>query len=120
MKHPDDQPGALLTSFPLVNKLSTRSFTLILLTIQSTNAVSPGLLEGPPDAGDILPEEACRHRDGTWQTVLQLEYRIIKKIKTKWLALSAYSVYADNFLSANSVYADNFLSAYSVQFFGKI
>ena len=31
-----------------------------------------------------------------------------------WLALSAYSVYADNFVSAYSVYVDNCLSAYSV------
>ena len=31
-----------------------------------------------------------------------------------WLALSAYSVYADNFVSLFGVYADNCLSAYSV------
>ena len=29
------------------------------------------------------------------------------------MALSAYSLYRDNFLSAYSVYADNFLTAYS-------
>ena len=34
--------------------------------------------------------------------------------KNKRLALSAYTVYADNFLSACSVYADNFLSAYTL------
>ena len=31
-----------------------------------------------------------------------------------WLALPAYSVYADNLLSAYSVYADNCLSAYKL------